>query len=79
MKGNTELAGQTADSVRDLKYNRAEEARNKTLAPFLAQQNSMERQMPLLNAANESAWREYQAGMGERKQDLAEKKEAALG
>jgi hypothetical protein len=74
-KGNTQLAADTGNSVRDLKYNRAEEARNKTLAPFLAQQNAVERQMPLLNAANESAWREYQAGMGEKKEALAEKKE----
>lgn len=75
MKGDTRLAADTADSVRDLKYNRAEEARNKELAPFLAQQNSVERQVPLLNAENESAWREYSSALGEKKENLAEKRE----
>lgn len=78
MKGDTRLAADTADSVRDLKYNRAEEARNKELAPFLAQQNSVERQVPLLNAENESAWREYSSALGEKKENLAEKREGDL-
>jgi hypothetical protein len=76
MKGNTQLAADTANSVRDSKYNRAEETRNKELAPFLAQQNAIERQVPLLHDTSDAAWRQYQAGMEGAKLNLAEKKEA---
>lgn len=69
------FGAQTGQNYINKPYNRAVEAREKTLAPFLAQQNAVERQVPLLNASNQSAWREYQSGLEGKKLDISSKRE----
>lgn len=59
--GNPSAAQPAASGVTYRRLNQADAQRQRTLQPLLDQLNASERDVPLLNAANESSWRNFTA------------------
>jgi hypothetical protein len=72
--GNAERGAQLGGAVTNRRYTEAKNERSAQISPLLEQLNAEREEIPMLNSANESAWRQFQGAQDAKKLDIQQNK-----